>query len=61
MNFHRVYGITEFARGQYAEIGGAWLKGAQADKCVECGVCEDHCPQKIEIRKQLKECHEVLA
>lgn len=26
----------------------------RADKCVECGKCETHCPQAIEIRKELK-------
>lgn len=61
MNYHRVYGITPYAREQYANIGNtSWDKGSQADKCIECGACEDYCPQKIEIRRQLKECHQVL-
>lgn len=55
MNQHRVYGLTEHAKGQYASIGSEWLKGKKAEACVECGICEDKCPQKIEIRKQLKE------
>jgi len=62
MNYHRVYGITDFAREQYKGIGSvAWDKGHKVDECIECGVCEDYCPQKIDIRKQLKECHETLA
>jgi len=32
-----------------------WMKGKKAEECIECGVCETKCPQKIQIRKQLKE------
>ena len=62
MNYYRVYNIKDFARGHYREIGvSQWVKGNKADACTECGICEEHCPQKIEIRRQLKECAAVLA
>lgn len=32
----------------------------RADKCVECGQCEGHCPQEISIIKTLKKAHETL-
>ena len=31
-----------------------------ASNCVECGKCEQHCPQKIEIRKELKNARKKL-
>lgn len=56
MNYHRIYKITDYARDQYRQIGSVdWMKGKKAEECIECGICEEKCPQKLEIRKQLKE------
>ncbi|PKM74425.1 MAG: aldo/keto reductase [Firmicutes bacterium HGW-Firmicutes-16] len=38
----------------YQTMGTLSKKPAVASQCHECGKCEGHCPQKIEIRKQLK-------
>jgi predicted aldo/keto reductase-like oxidoreductase len=35
-------------------LGVMSKKPAYASMCTECGKCERHCPQNIEIRKQLK-------
>lgn len=36
-------------------LGGLSNKPSYASKCTECGKCEKHCPQNIEIRKELKQ------
>lgn len=61
MNYHRIYGITEYAKSEYANIGKVpWMKGKPASACTDCGICESKCPQKLEIRRQLAETAEVL-
>jgi predicted aldo/keto reductase-like oxidoreductase len=62
MNYHRVYKITHYAKQNYAMIGKVpWMQYKDAAACVECGICEDKCPQKLPIRQQLKETHNALA
>jgi len=66
MNYYRVYGLKEYARKQYQDIGVGTLDSGEkderekADACTECGRCEEQCPQKIEIIERLKEIHQVL-
>lgn len=61
MNYYTVYGLREYARKQYQNIGsGDKDERKQADACAECGECEEKCPQKIKIMEKLKEAHKVL-
>ena len=66
MNYYRVYGLKEYARKQYQDIGVGTLDSGEkderekADACTECGRCEEQCPQKIEIIEKLKKIHQVL-
>jgi predicted aldo/keto reductase-like oxidoreductase len=57
-NEARVYGLWERARHVYANWGES--SGDRADACVQCGECEEKCPQRIPIRDQLTEAHAAL-
>jgi len=60
-NQGRVYGLWKSSREEYDGIGKSeWSPGNNAEACTECGVCEEKCPQKLPIMKQLKEAHEAL-
>ena len=58
-NEGRVYGLWDQAKAAYNE-GWRDRNGARADACVQCGECEEKCPQHIAIREQLAEAHEAL-
>ncbi|MDR1000930.1 MAG: aldo/keto reductase [Clostridiales bacterium] len=62
MNYHKVYGLTDYARKQYAEAleGKGWVKTKMPADCIECGQCEGKCPQHLKIIDQLKETHKAL-
>jgi len=66
INYYTVYGLREWARKQYQNIGVGTLESGekderrQAEACEECGECEEKCPQKIKIMERLKEAHKVL-
>lgn len=42
------------ARKEYLLCTAARRDQSSASQCVGCGTCEAHCPQQIEIRKELK-------
>ncbi len=61
-NLGKIYGLWSVARENYANFPDQpWLGGKQADACIECGACEEKCPQHIAIREQLKAAHAALS
>ena len=61
MNYHRVYGLTDYAKKTYASIGAQHLNFKNAAACVGCGLCEKKCPQHLHIREQLRVTHDTLS
>ena len=47
-------------RLEYAQVTSLKKNPASADKCIQCGACEKHCPQHIEIRKELQNAKKAL-
>jgi predicted aldo/keto reductase-like oxidoreductase len=57
----QVYG-WDLAKRYYNMIGKVpFAPGKNATGCIECGDCEDKCPQGIPIIEKLKEAHDILA
>ena len=47
-------------RFQFAQTVGLTKEPAFATQCIQCGKCEQHCPQSIPIRQKLKEADKAL-
>lgn len=52
------YNILGESAKRYADMKKS---GKDASLCVECGKCEEACPQKLPIIRHLKEAHEALS
>ena len=55
-NRYAVYGNAENAKDRWA----SFKDEEKAHNCIECGVCETKCPQKINIRADLKRLQEEM-
>jgi len=57
-NSYKMYGDEDAAKRSYNQFT---KPENRADQCVECGKCEQACPQQIEIIDWLKKAHAFLA
>ena len=56
--YHNVYELSAHAK---REIDGYKNEGGKTvSDCLDCGLCEKKCPQKLKIRQELKRVEEVL-
>lgn len=53
-NRYKVWGLEQFALKQYNKLSKGKKIGEHPEKCIECGACEEKCPQKIKIISWLK-------
>jgi predicted aldo/keto reductase-like oxidoreductase len=58
-NMMYIEGKSE-GRYQYAQAVSLTKEPSFATQCIECGLCEKHCPQGIPIREKLKEADRAL-
>ena len=59
---HEVFGAENYSKRLYGLLGQIpLLPGKDASFCIECGECEEKCPQKIPIIEQLKRTHDLLS
>ena len=52
MNQLTLYGDKGRAQGHYKHAVG---EGGKASDCIQCGSCQNHCPQHLEIIELLKD------
>jgi len=54
-NYHKVYGITDYAKAEFNKFGKKDEYGANPEDCINCGACLKKCPQFIKIPDKLKQ------
>lgn len=57
INTAHMYDDWDYCKKKYNHIS----EEKRANNCIECGNCEEQCPQHINIIEALKECHKELA
>jgi predicted aldo/keto reductase-like oxidoreductase len=57
INEYRVYADIGYAKRRYANITA---DTGNASDCIACGICENRCPQKLHIIKNMKEATTLL-
>lgn len=58
--YYNVYGLTSAARKDLEEYKKNSDNGAMPKACVNCGLCEEKCPQHLKIREELKRVVKIL-
>ncbi len=59
--FYNVYELKQLAHDDFIDYSSEANKGKTSKDCIDCGHCEDKCPQKILVRKELARVEEILA
>lgn len=59
--YHNVYGLTELAKNTYQNyVNNEKKPGPTSDQCIDCGQCEEKCPQHLNIRQLLRKVENTL-
>ena len=59
--YHNVYGMKELAKKTWENyVNNEKKPGCTSADCVDCGLCEEKCPQHLKIRELLKKVEPIL-
>jgi len=60
LDLYNDYAMFGSAEGAFLTYKALVARGRDAAQCVECGKCEDACPQQLQIVRALREAHTAL-